>query len=70
MRAAAFMANYSSAGRKVACVRCKQTARWDSIYCSESCRQEFLRFDTKPAKKTAVERWNGTQWVTEFVEVL
>jgi len=69
LTALAFMANYSSAGRTVACVRCKKTALWNSIYCSEACRQEFLSFDTQPVKKTAVERWNGTQWITEYVEV-
>jgi len=46
--AGAFMASFSSAGRIAEpeyCVNCnKQVARWDSIYCSESCKREFLTF--------------------------
>src|SRR5215471_11721581 len=31
--------------RRHACVHCQTTpARWDSLYCSESCRREFLTF--------------------------
>jgi hypothetical protein len=44
--AAAFMASFSSAGRDIAgpkvCVNCKTNrARWDSIYCSDHCNQQF-----------------------------
>jgi hypothetical protein len=45
--AAAFMATFSSAGRiaNKRCVACKhEPARWDSIYCSDRCRREFLAF--------------------------
>ena len=47
--AAAFMASFSSAGRDIAgpkqCVNCKTNrARWDSIYCSDHCRDAFLHF--------------------------
>lgn len=44
--AVAFMASFSSAGRDIAgpkqCCNCKTNrARWDSIYCSDSCKQRF-----------------------------
>ena len=46
MTAIAFMASFSSAGRDIAgpkaCCNCKlNRARWDSIYCSDSCKQQF-----------------------------
>jgi hypothetical protein len=46
--ASAFMASFSAAGRidpagPKLCVHCKRNrARWDSIYCSEHCRKQFL----------------------------
>jgi hypothetical protein len=45
--AAAFMAGFSSAGRDISgpkvCVNCKANrARWDSIYCSEHCKAQFM----------------------------
>jgi hypothetical protein len=45
--AVAFMAAFSSAGRDIAgpkvCVNCKANrARWDSIYCSEHCKWQFM----------------------------
>lgn len=44
--AAAFMAAFSSAGRDIAgpkvCCNCKlNRARWDSIYCSDHCKEQF-----------------------------
>lgn len=53
--AAAFMAAFSSAGRDIAgpkvCCNCKaKPARWDSIYCSDRCRNMFLNFFPKESK--------------------
>ena len=47
--AAAFMAAFSSAGRDIAgpklCCACKlNRARWDSIYCSDHCKQQFHNY--------------------------
>ena len=47
--AAAFMASFSSAGRITAparlCCNCQtKAARWNSIYCSDTCSREFLTF--------------------------
>jgi hypothetical protein len=70
--AAAFMACFSSAGRDIAgpkvCCNCKlNRARWDSIYCSDACKTQFLTF-REPSKFTVVERWDGQKWIEVRLE--
>lgn len=54
--------------RRELCVNCNTNpARWDSIYCSEHCRGEFLTF-REPARFTVVERWTGQKWIEVRLE--
>jgi hypothetical protein len=47
--ARAYLYPFETGGRIPAaktCVACKLTpARWDSLYCSDKCKREFLSFD-------------------------
>jgi hypothetical protein len=68
--AAAFMASFSSAGHSATerCVNCNtKPARWDSIYCSDACKAQFLTF-REPAKCTVIERWDGQKWIEVRLE--